>query len=116
MSELLFYEDAPVGLSFDTDGMVVTESHVVQFAGLSGDFFPLHMDDEFARSVFQLLRDFNRDDFQGFARLRADLLLFRDVQQNLHPFKVFGNGHTAMMLGNFLRLGDLGCNYIGWRR
>jgi acyl dehydratase len=51
MSDLLFYEDAPVGLSFDTDGILVTESHVVQFAGLSGDFFPLHMDDEFARSL-----------------------------------------------------------------
>ena len=51
MSELLFYEDAPVGLAFDTEGIVVTESHVVQFAGLSGDFFALHMDDEFARSM-----------------------------------------------------------------
>ena len=47
----LFYEDVAVGLSFDTEGIVVTESHVVQFAGLSGDFFPLHMDDEFARSL-----------------------------------------------------------------
>ena len=51
MSDLLFYEDAPVGLSLDTEGMVVTESHVVQFAGLSGDFFALHMDDDFARSL-----------------------------------------------------------------
>ena len=51
MSDLLFYEDAPVGLSFDTEGMVVTESHVVEFAGLSGDFFALHMDDDFARSL-----------------------------------------------------------------
>jgi acyl dehydratase len=51
VSDLLFYEDAPVGLSFDTEGIVVTESHVVQFAGLSGDFFALHMDDEFARSL-----------------------------------------------------------------
>jgi acyl dehydratase len=31
--------------------MLVTEAHLVQFAGLSGDFFPLHMDDEFARSL-----------------------------------------------------------------
>jgi len=45
MSELLFYEDVPVGLSFDTEGIAITESHVVQFAGLSGDFFALHMDD-----------------------------------------------------------------------
>jgi acyl dehydratase len=51
MSDLLFYEDAPLGLEFDTEGIVVTESHVVAFAGLSGDFFALHMDDEFARSM-----------------------------------------------------------------
>jgi len=51
MSDLLFYEDAPIGLSFETGGMVVTESHIVQFAGLSGDLFDLHMDDEFARSL-----------------------------------------------------------------
>jgi 3-hydroxybutyryl-CoA dehydratase len=51
VSEQLYYEDAPVGLTFDTEGMVVTEAHVVQFAGLSGDFFALHMDDEFAREL-----------------------------------------------------------------
>ena len=51
MSELLFYEDTQVGLSFETGGVVLTESHIVQFAGLSGDFFDLHMDDEFARSL-----------------------------------------------------------------
>ena len=51
MSELLFYEDTAVGLSFETGGVVVTESHIVQFAGLSGDFFDLHMDDEYARSL-----------------------------------------------------------------
>jgi acyl dehydratase len=48
---LLFYEDAPVGLSFDTGGIVITDSHVVQFAGLSGDFFDVHMDDAFAQSL-----------------------------------------------------------------
>ena len=51
MSEPLFYEEVPVGLSFDTDGIVITESHIVQFAGLSGDFFALHMDDDFAHSL-----------------------------------------------------------------
>ncbi|MGC4051991.1 MAG: MaoC family dehydratase [Paludibaculum sp.] len=51
MSDLLFYEDAEVGLTFDTGGLLVTDSHIVQFAGLSGDFFDLHMDDEFARSL-----------------------------------------------------------------
>ena len=51
MPERLFYEDAPVGLTIATDGLVVTESHIVQFAGLSGDFFALHMDDEYAREL-----------------------------------------------------------------
>ena len=51
MSDLLFYEDTPVGLTFETGGVVLTESHIVQFAGLSGDFFDLHMDDDFARAL-----------------------------------------------------------------
>ena len=51
MSESLFYEDVADGLSFATDGILITESHIVQFAGLSGDFYPVHMDDEFARSL-----------------------------------------------------------------
>ena len=51
MSDLLYYEDVEVGLSFETGGMVITESHIVQFAGFAGDFFDLHMDDEFARSL-----------------------------------------------------------------
>jgi 3-hydroxybutyryl-CoA dehydratase len=39
------------GLTFDTGGLLVTDAHIVQFAGLSGDFLDVHMDDEFARSV-----------------------------------------------------------------
>lgn len=35
---------------YDTPAMVVTEAHIVNFAGLSGDFFDVHMDDEFARA------------------------------------------------------------------
>ena len=51
MSDPLFYEDCPVGLEFETGGMRITDAHLMQFAGLSGDFFDLHMDDEFARSL-----------------------------------------------------------------
>lgn len=51
MSGLLHYEDVSVGLQFATGGIDVTESHVVQFAGLSGDFFDVHMDDAFAREL-----------------------------------------------------------------
>lgn len=46
-----WYEDVAVGESFATGGIVVTETHVMNFAGLTGDFFDLHVDDEFARRL-----------------------------------------------------------------
>jgi acyl dehydratase len=45
------YEDCAVGDAFATGGIVVTESLIQAFAGLSGDFFDLHVDDEFARRL-----------------------------------------------------------------
>lgn len=44
-----FYEDLFVGAFFETGRIVVTETHIVNFAGITGDFFDVHMDDEFAR-------------------------------------------------------------------
>ena len=46
-----WYEDVEPGERFATGGIVVTESHVMGFAGLTGDFFDLHVDDEFARRL-----------------------------------------------------------------
>jgi 3-hydroxybutyryl-CoA dehydratase len=48
---IYWYEDLDVGMAYRTPGIMVTEAHVVGFAGLVGDFFPLHMDDEFAREL-----------------------------------------------------------------
>jgi 3-hydroxybutyryl-CoA dehydratase len=45
-----WFEDLTIGDHYDTGHIVVTEAHIVGFAGLSGDFFDLHVDDEFARS------------------------------------------------------------------
>jgi acyl dehydratase len=44
-----WFEDLKPGDWFETGHLVVTEAHIVGFAGLSGDFFDIHMDDEFAR-------------------------------------------------------------------
>jgi acyl dehydratase len=41
--------DLDLGLVFETPGIVVTEAHIVGFAGIGGDFFDVHMDDLFAR-------------------------------------------------------------------
>lgn len=51
MADLLYFEDVTVGMTIETGGMTLTEAHIVQFAGLSGDFFALHMDDAFAREL-----------------------------------------------------------------
>jgi 3-hydroxybutyryl-CoA dehydratase len=48
---LLRFEDAAIGLQFETGGIVVTEAHIVAFAGLTGDFFDIHMDDDYARAL-----------------------------------------------------------------
>ena len=48
---LNWYEDAAVGDAYTTGGIVVSESLIQGFAGISGDFFDLHVDDEFARGL-----------------------------------------------------------------
>lgn len=45
-----WYEDVEIGDHYMTAGVTVTEAHVVGFAGLVGDLFDVHMDDEFARA------------------------------------------------------------------
>jgi acyl dehydratase len=47
----LHFEEIPEGLSWETGGITVTDSHILAFAGLSGDFYDLHVDDEYARSL-----------------------------------------------------------------
>jgi len=44
----LYFEDVEVGVRFETPGRTVTEADLVAFAGVSGDFNPLHTDAVFA--------------------------------------------------------------------
>ena len=46
-----FFEDLPIGEIHTTKGRTITEADVVNFAGVSGDFFGLHMDEEFAKTT-----------------------------------------------------------------
>lgn len=47
----LYFDDVEVGQQWQSPGRTITEADVVQFAGVSGDFNPIHMDHEFARST-----------------------------------------------------------------
>jgi acyl dehydratase len=44
----LYFEDLEVGFRFETPSRTVTEADLVAFAGISGDFNPLHTDAAFA--------------------------------------------------------------------
>lgn len=46
-----YLEDLTAGDTFDGPARTITESDVVGFAGLSGDFNPIHTDVEFARDT-----------------------------------------------------------------
>jgi acyl dehydratase len=51
--EALYFEDFEVDREYVTRSRTVTETDVVTFAGISGDFNSLHMDEEFSRqSIF----------------------------------------------------------------
>ena len=41
-------DDFKLGETFVTQGITVTETHLVTWSGLTGDFYPLHVDREYA--------------------------------------------------------------------
>jgi 3-hydroxybutyryl-CoA dehydratase len=47
----LYYDDVEIGQEWLSLGRTVTEADIVHFAGLSGDFNPIHVDHEFARTT-----------------------------------------------------------------
>ncbi len=44
----LYYEELEIGTTVETAGRTITESDIVTFAGLSGDYNPLHTDAVYA--------------------------------------------------------------------
>jgi 3-hydroxybutyryl-CoA dehydratase len=47
----LYFDDVEVGQEWESLGRTITESDIVNFAGLSGDFNPIHLDHEFAKTT-----------------------------------------------------------------
>lgn len=50
-SHHLFFDDIEIGQEWESLGRTVTESDIVSFAGLSGDFNPIHIDHQFAQTT-----------------------------------------------------------------
>jgi acyl dehydratase len=51
MTALRYWEDVEVGDSYVTPSRTVTETDVVMFAGLTGDYMPFHVDEEAAKQT-----------------------------------------------------------------
>lgn len=47
----LYFDDVQVGQEWESLGRTVTEADIVHFAGLSGDFNPIHVDHEFCKQT-----------------------------------------------------------------
>ena len=47
----LYFDDVQVGQEWESLGRTVTQADIVNFAGLSGDFNPIHMDHEFCKNT-----------------------------------------------------------------
>lgn len=47
----LYFDDVEVGQTWESPGRTLTEADIVNFAGLSGDFNPIHVDHEYARTT-----------------------------------------------------------------
>ena len=51
MNEPIYFEDYRLGAVRETGGRTITETDLVLHAGHVGDFYPHHMDAEFAKST-----------------------------------------------------------------
>jgi len=47
----LYWEEWEIGAEFESSGRTVTEADIVMFAGLSGDYNPLHINEEFCKKT-----------------------------------------------------------------
>ncbi len=48
----LYFEEFEVGATMRTRGRTITEADLVQFAGLTGDYNPMHTDAEYSKDGF----------------------------------------------------------------
>jgi acyl dehydratase len=96
MSDDRYYEEVDVGEQWQTDGRTVTEADVVNYAGVSGDFHPYHVDAEFAEAS-----EFGSRIAHGLLVLSIAAAL--ESTENEHAFMY---GFESMRFVNPTMLGD----------
>ena len=47
----LFFDDVQIGQEWESMGRTITEADIINFAGLSGGYNPIHMDHEYAKTT-----------------------------------------------------------------
>src|SRR5438552_929802 len=47
----LYFDDVAIGQEWESPARTITETDILNFAGVSGDFNPMHVDHEYARST-----------------------------------------------------------------
>ncbi|MCI0705428.1 MAG: dehydratase, partial [Planctomycetia bacterium] len=47
----LYFDDLEVGNEWTSGGRTITEADIINFAGFSGDFNPIHIDAEYAKTT-----------------------------------------------------------------
>lgn len=98
----LFIDDIEVGQEWESLGRTITESDIGTFAGLSGDFNPIHMDHEFARAT-----PFRQPIAHGLLVLSAasGLTLFSPPMRTLAFLGIRDwNLHAPVFIGDTIRV------------
>lgn len=96
--KLVSFEELDEGATYESVRRTITEADIVGFAGISGDFNPLHIDDEFGRNE------------TPFGSRIAHGLLVTSIGTGLHSELI--NWHVLALLGcsrkfvNAVRPGD----------
>jgi 3-hydroxybutyryl-CoA dehydratase len=96
MSHDRYFEEVELGENWTTDGRTITEADVVNYAGVSGDFHPYHVDAEFAGDS-----DFGGRIAHGLLVLSVAAAL--ESTENEHAFMY---GFESMRFINPTALGD----------
>ena len=76
--EQKYFEDLQIGDKDITAGRTITEADIVNFAGLSGDFNAIHVDDDFAKGTF-----FKKRIAHGLLVLSVGSGLFTQSEMNI---------------------------------